>query len=242
MAKGRDNDATSASMVKTGPPWGDFTAYSIPVESDYAPGLQGELWMPITEVASVSPGRMFGNGMAHLLIGLTWSLGPIVGLVADTEEVMIARPAVIAIVVLLWPLGIPIFLRGVGLLQQSFGDTGHFRADTEGIELRLGGPSLYTRLIGMIPQIRVLPANPDTFAIRFPEDGVRQDGGSYVYRFRWNKIAAFDVSLFAFVIELRSGARLLLRRFYFVEGPVTIGRRLNEITARLRATNPLPNE
>lgn len=198
--------------------------------------------MQVTEVASVSPGRLFGNGMAHLLIGLAWSLGPIVGLVADTDEVMGARWEVVAIVVLLWPLGIPIFLRGVGLLQQSFGEIGYFRADADGIELRVGGPSLYGRLIGMIPQIRVLPANPDTFAIRFPEDGVRQDGGGYVYRFRWNKIVAFDVSMFALVIELRSGARLLLRRFYFAEGPVTIGRRLNEITARLRATNPLPTE
>src|SRR5262249_4638849 len=129
-----------------------------------------------------------------------------------------------------------------GLMQQSFGETGHFRADTDGLELRLGAPSLYARLIGLAPQIRVLPANPDTFALRFPEDGVSRDGGGYVYRFRWNKIAAFDVSLFALVIELRSGARLLLRRFYFAEGPVMIGRRLNEITARLRATNPLPTE
>jgi hypothetical protein len=135
------------------------------------------------------------------------------------------RPEVVAIVVVLWPLGIPILLRGVALLQQSFGETGYFRADTDGIELRIGAPSLYTRLIAMIPQIRWLPANPDTFAIRFPEDGARLDGGGYVYRFRWNKIAAFDVSLFAFVIELRSGARLLLRRFYFAESPVTIGRR-----------------
>jgi hypothetical protein len=93
----------------------------------------------------------------------------------------------------------------------------------------------------MIPQIRWLPANPDTFAMRFPEDGATRDGSGYVYRFPWNKIASFDVSMFAFVIELRSGARLLLRRFYFAEGPVTIGRRLNEITQRLRATNPLPD-
>jgi hypothetical protein len=203
---------------------------------------QGVMRMQVTEVASVSPGRMFGNGMTHLLIGLAWSLGPIVGLVADTDEVMGARWEVVTIVVLLWPLGVPILLRGVGLLRQSFGEIGHFRADTDGLELRLGAPSLYARLIGMIPQIRVLPANPDTFAMRFPEDGVRQDGGGYVYRFRWNRIAAFDVSMFALVIELRSGARLLLRRFYFAEGPVTIGRRLNEITARLRATNPLPTE
>jgi hypothetical protein len=147
---------------------------------------------------------------------------------------------VIAIVVVLWPLGIPILLRGVGLLQQSFAETAYFRATTDGIELRVGGPSLYGRLIGMIPQIRVLPANPDTFAIRFPEDGVRQDGSGYVYSFSWNKIAAFDVSLFAFVIELRSGARLLLRRFYFADSPVAIARRMNEITQKLRATNPLP--
>src|SRR5262249_28661088 len=142
----------------------------------------------------------------------------------------------------LWPLGVPILLRGLGLLQQSFGEHGHFSATTEGIELRLGAPTLYGRLIAMTPQIRVLPANPDTFALRFPEDGARSDERGSIYFFRWNRIAAFDVSLFAFVIELKSGARLLLRRFYFVEGPVTIGRRLNEITNRLRATNPLPDE
>lgn len=199
--------------------------------------------MQVTEVASVSPGRMFGNGVAHLLVGLTWSIGPILGFREHASGAMgDLRPEVIAIVVILWPLGIPILLRGVALLQQSVGETGYFRADTDGIELRIGAPSLYARLIGMIPQIRWLPANPDTFALRFPEDGARLDDGGYVYRFRWNKIAAFDVSLFAFVIELRSGARLLLRRFYFAESPVTIGRRLNEITARLRATNPLPNE
>ena len=199
--------------------------------------------MQVTEVATVSSGRMFSAGMAHLLIGLTWSIGPVVGFVADTGE---ARGhvgwEVIAIVILLWPLGVPILLRGVGLLQQSFGEGGSFRATTDGVELRLGAPTLYGRLIAMIPQIRVLPANPDTFALRFPEDGVRLAGGAYVHFFRWNTIAAFDVNLFAFVIELKSGARLLLRRFYFAEDPVTIGRRLNEITQRLRATNPLPEE
>ena len=198
--------------------------------------------MQVTEVASVSPGRMFGTGIAHLLIGLMWSIGPILGFMEHAGGAMgDIRPEIVAIVVVLWPLGIPILLRGVGLLQQSFGEIGYFRATAEGIELRIGGPSLYGRLIGLIPQIRVLPANPDTFAMRFPEDGARQDGSGYVYFFRWNTIAAFDVSMFALVIELRSGARLLLRRFYFAEGPVTIGRRLNEITARLRATNPLPN-
>jgi hypothetical protein len=197
----------------------------------------------VTEVASVSPGRMFGAGMAHLLIGLVWSIGPVLGFFADTGEARAQmRPEVVAIVVILWPLGVPIMLRGLGLLQQSFGESRHFRAGTDGIELRLGAPTLYARLIAMIPQIRWLPANPDTFALRVPEDGTRSDRGGYVYFFRWNKIAAFDVSLFAFVIELKSGARLLLRRFYFVEGPVTIGRRLNEITQRLRATNPLPEE
>jgi hypothetical protein len=149
---------------------------------------------------------------------------------------------VIAIVVILWPLGVPILLRGVGMLQQSFGETGSFRATTDGVELRLGAPTLYGRLITMIPQMRVLPANPDTFALRFPEDGVRLAEGGYVYFFYWTKIAAFDVSLFAFVIELKSGARMLLRRFYFVEDPVRIGRKLNEITQRLRATNPLPEQ
>ena len=78
---------------------------------------------------------------------------------------------------------------------------------------------MYGRLIGMIPQIRVLPANPDTFAMRFPDDGAIRDGSGYVYRFRWNKIAAFDVSMFAFVIELRSEcARSCMRQFYFAEG------------------------
>jgi hypothetical protein len=199
--------------------------------------------MQVTEVASVSPGRMFRAGTAHLLVGLAWSIGPIVGFAADAGEANgDVQPAIIAVVVALWPIGIPILLRGLALLQQSFGKSGYFRASTEGIELRLGGPSLYARLIGIIPQIRVLPANPDTFAMRFPEQGTNRDGSRYVYRFPWNKIASFDVSLFAFIIELRSGARLLLRRFYFAEDPVRIGRQLNEITQRLRATNPLPNE
>jgi hypothetical protein len=205
---------------------------------------EGRMRMQVTEVASASPGRMFSAGCTHLLIGLAWSLGPIVGFVADagaaTSEV---RPEVVAIVVILWPLGLPIMLRGLALLQQSFGESGYFRATTDGLELRVGAPSLYARLLGIIPQFRVLPANPDTFAPRFPEDGGREhDGGGYVYGFRWNKIASFDVSMFALVIELRSGARLLLRRFYFVEDPVTIARRLNEITQRLRVTNPLANE
>ena len=198
--------------------------------------------MQVTEVAGVSPGRMFRSGLAHLLIGLAWSIGPIVGFFGDTGDAKVDW-RVVAVVVILWPLGVPILLRGVALLQQSFGEAGHFHADTDGIELRIGASSLYARLIGIIPQIRALPANPDTFAMRFPADGVtRESGGSYVYRFRWNKIASFDVSMFAFVIELRSGARLLLRRFYFAEDPVTIARRLNEITQRRRATNPLPNE
>src|SRR5690349_12631345 len=159
--------------------------------------------MQVTEVASVSSGRMFSAGMAHLLIGLTWSIGPVVGFLADAGEAKAHVGFwVIAIVLLLWPLGVPIFLRGVGLLQQSFGETGSFRASTDGVELRLGAPTLYGRLITMIPQARVLPANPDTFALRFPEDGVRLAGGGYVYFFQWSKIAAFDVSLFAFVIEL----------------------------------------
>ncbi len=121
------------------------------------------------------------------------------------------------------------------------GERGHFRASAEGIELRLGAPSLYARLIGMIPQIRALPANPDTFAIRFPRLSAKLDASGYVYRFRWREIASFEVSMFALVIELRSGARLMLRRFYFIEHPVPIGRRLNEITQRLRAGNPLPH-
>jgi hypothetical protein len=198
--------------------------------------------MQVTEVASVSSGRMFAAGSAHLLVGLTWSIGPILGFLERAEGAKgDLRAEVVAIVVLLWPVGIPILLRGLALLQQSFGASGYFRASTEGIELRLGGPSLYARLMRIFPQIRVLPANPDTFAIRFPEEDVNSDGSGYVFRFRWNKIAAFDVSMFAFVIELHSGARLLLRRFYFAEDPVGIGRRLNEITYKLRATNPLPN-
>jgi hypothetical protein len=193
--------------------------------------------MQIDEVARVSPGRMFATGLSHLLIGLVWSIGPIVGFGADAQ----VDSRVVAVVVVLWPLGIPILLRGLALLRQAMGESGHFRASAEGIELRVGGPSLYARLIGIIPQIRALPANPDTFAIRFPEAGAKWDASGYVYRFRWREIAAFDVSIFALVIELHSGARLLLRRFYFAEEPVRIGRRLNEITQRLRATNPLPD-
>ena len=198
--------------------------------------------MQVTEVAGASPGRLFRAGLSHLLIGLTWSIGPIFGFLEHTGDATgDVRPEVVAIVIALWPVGIPILLRGLALLQQSFGETSYFRATAEGIELRVGGPSLYAGLIGIVPQIRVLPGNPDTFPIRFPEEGVTSDGKGYVYRFQWTKIASFDVSMFAFVIELRSGARLMLRRFYFAEGPVAIARRLNEITQRLRATNPLPN-
>jgi hypothetical protein len=193
--------------------------------------------MQIDEVVGVSSGRIFRTGLAHLLIGLAWSIGPIVGFVADTDTKVDWR--VVVAVVILWPLGIPILLRGVALLQQSF-EPCYFRASAEGIELRLGGPSLYARFMRLVPTIRALPANPDTFATRFPEAGVRQDGSSYVYRFGWREIASFDVSVFALVIELRSGARLLLRRFYFAGDVARIGRRLNEITQRLRATNPLP--
>ena len=199
--------------------------------------------MQIDEVARVSPGRMFARGLSHLLIGLVWSIGPIVGFAADAGDAQVDS-RVVAVVVILWPLGIPILLRGLALLQQALGESGHFRASAEGIELRVGGPSLYARLIGIIPQIRALPANPDTFAIRFPGAGgagAKWDANGYVYRFRWREIAAFDVSIFALVIELHSGARLLLRRFYFAEDPARIGRRLNEITQRLRAANPLPH-
>jgi hypothetical protein len=196
--------------------------------------------MQMDEVASVSPGRMFARGLSHLLIGLVWSIGPIVKFAADAGDAPVDS-RVAAVVVILWPLGIPILLRGFALLQQALGERGHFRANAEGIELRVGGPSLYARLIGIIPQIRALPANPDTFAIRFPEAGTKWDASGYVYRFRWREIAAFDVSAFALVIELHSGARLLLRRFYFAEDPARIGRRLNEITQRLRLTNPLPH-
>jgi hypothetical protein len=196
--------------------------------------------MQIDEVASVSRGRMFATGLSHLLIGLVWSIGPIVRFATDAGDAPV-EARVVAVVVILWPLGIPILLRGVALLQQAMAESGYFRASPEGIELRLGSPSLYARLIGIIPQIRALPANPDTFAIRFPEAGAKWDASGYVYRFRWREIAAFDVSIFALVIELHSGPRLLLRRFYFVEDPGRIGRRLNEITQRLRATNPLPD-
>jgi hypothetical protein len=196
--------------------------------------------MQIDEVASVSRGRMFATGLSHLLIGLVWSIGPIVRFATDAGDAPVDS-RVVAVVVILWPLGIPILLRGAALLQQAMGESGYFRASPEGIELRLGGPSLYARLIGIIPQIRALPANPDTFAIRFPEAGAKWDASGYVYRFRWREIAAFDVSIFALVIELHSGARMLLRRFHFVEDPGRIGRRLNEITQRLRATNPLPD-
>ena len=196
--------------------------------------------MQVVEVASVSPSRMFRTGLAHLLIGLAWSIGPIVGFVADTGDAKVDW-RVVAVVVILWPLGIPILLRGLALLQQCFGKRGYFRASAEGLELRLGGRSLYARFMELVPKIRALPANPDTFAMRFPEAGARWDGSGYVYSFRWREIASFDISMFALVIELHSGARLLLRRFYFSESPVMIGRRLNEITQRLRATNPLSN-
>jgi hypothetical protein len=196
--------------------------------------------MQTDEVASVSPGRMFATGLSHLLIGLVWSFGPIVRFATDAGDAPLdAR--VVAVIVLLWPLGIPILLRGLALLQQALGKSGHFRASAEGIELRVGAPSLYARLIGIIPQIRALPASPDTFAIRFPEAGAKWDASGYVYRFRWREIAAFEINVFALLIELHSGARLLLRRFYFAEDPARIGRRLNEITQRLRATNPLPH-
>ena len=191
--------------------------------------------MEPVEVASAAPGRMFAAGLAHLLIGAAWAIGPIVGFIEGAGEAGEPRPAVIAIVVILWPLGVPILLRGLALLQQAFGESGYFRASTDGIELRVGSRSLYAGLIGRLPVMRVLPANPDTFAIRFPDQGTRWDGSGYVHRFRWNEIVAFDVSMFALVIELHSGARLLLRRFYFVEEPVMIGRRLNEVTQRLRA-------
>jgi hypothetical protein len=195
--------------------------------------------MQIDEVVGVSSGRIFRTGLAHLLIGLAWSIGPIVGFVADTDTKVDWR--VVVAVVVLWPLGIPILLRGVALLQQSLGEPGYFRATADGIELRLGGPSLYARFMRLVPTFRAIPANPDTFATRFPEAGARPDGSSYVYRFGWREIAAFDVSVFALVIELRSGARLLLRRFYFSGDIAMIARRLNEITQRLRATNPLPD-
>jgi hypothetical protein len=200
----------------------------------------GGMRMQIDEVASVSFGRMFRAGLSHVLIGLVWSIGPIAGFVADHGDTKVDW-RVVAVVVIMWPLGIPILLRGVALLQQSFGEPGHFRASADGIELRLGGPSPYARFMRLVPSIRALPANPDTFATRFPEVAVTRDGSAYVYRFGWREIVAFDISMFALVIELRSGARLLLRRFYFSADAVAIGRRLTEITQRLRATNPLPD-
>jgi hypothetical protein len=196
--------------------------------------------MEVVEVASVSPGRIFRTGLAHLLIGLAWSIGPIVGFVADAGDAKVDW-RVVAVVVILWPLGVPILLRGLALLEQSLGESGYFRASADGIELRLGGRSLYARFMAFVPKIRALPANPDTFAMRFPAAGATWDGSGYVHRFRWREIASFDITMFALVIELHSGARLLLRRFYFSETPVLIGRRLNEITLRLRANNPLPN-
>ncbi len=198
--------------------------------------------MEVINVASVSHGRMFRTGLAHLLVGLMWSTGPILGFLENAADANAdLRPEVVAIVVILWPLGIPILLRGVALLQQSLGESGYFRASAEGIEVRLGGPSLYAGFMKLAPKIRALPANPDTFAMRFPEASTRPDPRGYVYRFRWNEIASFDLNPFALVIELRSGARLLLRRFYFSEDPVMIARRLDEITRSLRAANPLPN-
>ena len=94
----------------------------------------------------------------------------------------------------------------------------------------------YARLIGRIPQIRALPASPDTFPIRFPDHGARWEGGRYVFAFAWNEIASFDITMFALVIEMRSGARLLLRRFYFLEGISRHGHRVisNEYGGRLK--------
>ncbi len=191
--------------------------------------------MESIEVASAAPGRMLATGLAHVLVGAAWVIGPILGFVEGGGEAGDTRPEVTAIVVILWPLGIPILLRGIALLQQALGESGYFRANAEGIEVRVGSRSLYAGLIGRLPIPRLLPANPDTFAIRFPEQGAQWDGSGYVHRFRWNAIAAFDVTMFALVIELHSGGRLLLRRFYFSEEPVAIGRRLNAITQRLRA-------
>ena len=68
--------------------------------------------MGVVEVASVAPGRMFRTGLAHLLIGLAWSIGPIVGFVADPGDAKVDS-RVVAAVVILWPLGIPILLRGL---------------------------------------------------------------------------------------------------------------------------------
>jgi len=195
--------------------------------------------MEVTEVAHVSAGRMFRAGLTHLSIGAIWSLGPIVGFFIETGDDK-AEPWIIAVVVILWPLGIPILLRGLALLQQSIGESGHFRASAAGIELRLGGPSLYAGLMRRIARIRALPANPDTFPIRFPEHPVALDRGGYVYAFAWKEIAAFDVTMFALIIEMHSGARLLLRRFYFTEPPPTVARRLAEITQALRMAQVQP--
>ena len=63
--------------------------------------------MQVTEVAGASPGRMFRAGLSHLLIGLVWSIGPIVGFAADAGDAQIDS-RVVAVVVILWPLGIPI--------------------------------------------------------------------------------------------------------------------------------------
>src|ERR1700726_4563381 len=130
--------------------------------------------MRIDEVASVSPGRMFATGLSHVLIGLVWSIGPIVGFAADAGDAQVDS-RVVAVVVVLWPFGIPILLRGLALLRQAMGESGHFRASADGIELRVGGPSLYARLIGIIPQIPGLPANPAPFPIRFAAPGTRWD-------------------------------------------------------------------
>ena len=87
--------------------------------------------MQADEVATVSAGRMFATGLSHLLIGLVWSFGPIVRFATDAGDAPVdAR--VIAVVVILWPLGIPILLRGLALLQQALGERGHFRASARG--------------------------------------------------------------------------------------------------------------
>ena len=61
--------------------------------------------MQTEEVATVSPGRMFTTGLTHLLIGMVWSIGPIVRSATDAGDAQVdAR--VVAVVVILWPLGL----------------------------------------------------------------------------------------------------------------------------------------
>ena len=73
-------------------------------------------------------------------------------------------------------------------MRQSFEGEAYFRVGPEGIEIRLGVPRAYGFLMLFLPNIKALPANPDSFAIRFPGTWANWDGRSYVYRFAWAEV------------------------------------------------------